>query len=116
MKLGVALCIVGSRPPHGQRDLTIQKLISLAPRQARAGLLLSLVLSGEDIDIKLVADGISETFEAAKKETWILTESDAYQLRDWLSLLPFVTPVTDLPDIVRGMPEAQRHQIGRAHV
>src|SRR3546814_7867557 len=74
MKLGVALGIVGSRLPHGQRDLTIQKLISLAPRQARAGLLLSLVLSGEDIDIKLVADGISETFEAAKKETWILTE------------------------------------------
>src|SRR3546814_2483335 len=71
MKLGVALGIVGSRLPHGQRDLTIQKLISLAPRQARAGLLLSLVLSGEDIDIKLVADGISETFEAAKKEAWI---------------------------------------------
>src|SRR3546814_18481405 len=77
--------------------------------QARAGLLLSLVLSGEDIDIKLVADGISETFEAAKKETWILTESDAYQLRDWLRLLPFATPVTDLPAIVRGMPDAHRH-------
>src|SRR3546814_7920204 len=41
MKLGVALGIVGSRLPHGQRDLTIQKLISLAPRQARAGLLRS---------------------------------------------------------------------------
>src|SRR3546814_2506835 len=60
MKLGVALGIVGSRLPHGQRDLTIQKLISLAPRQARAGLLLSLVLSGEDIDIKLVADRSEE--------------------------------------------------------
>jgi len=109
LKLGIALGTVGARLPHGQRDLTIQKLISLAPRQARAALLLSLILSGEDIDIKLVSDGIAETFEAAKKETWILTQSDAYQLRDWLRLLPFGTPVTDLPAIVRGIPEAQRN-------
>lgn len=108
VKLGVALGIVGTRLPHGRRDVTIQKLISLAPRQARAALLSSLILSGEDIDIKLVADGIAETFEAAKKETWIMTESDAYQLRAWLRLLPFAMPVTDLPAIVRGMPDAQR--------
>lgn len=56
-----------------------------------------------------MADGIAETFEAAEKESWILTQSDAYQLRDWLRLLPFATPVTDLPAIVRGMPDAQRH-------
>ncbi|MER8683416.1 hypothetical protein [Mesorhizobium sp. M1405] len=108
MKLGIALGIVGARLPHGQREPTIQRLISLAPRQARAGLLLSLILSGEDIDIKLVAQGIAETFEAAKKETWILTQSDAYQLRAWLRLLPFATPITNLPAIVRGMPDAQR--------
>lgn len=109
VKLAVALGIVGARLPHGQRDATIQKLLSLAPRQARAALLLSLVLSGEDIDIKLVADGIAETFEAAEKETWILTQSDAYQLRDWLRLLPFAMPVSDLPAIVRGMAVAQRN-------
>lgn len=109
LKLGIALGTVGARLPHGQRDLTIQKLISLAPRQARAALLLSLILSGEDIDIKLVSNGIAETFEAAKKETWILTQSDAYQLRDWLRLLPFGTPVTDLPAILRGIPETQRN-------
>lgn len=108
MKLAVALGILGIRLPHGQRDAMIHKLISLAPRQARAALLLSLVLSGEDIDINLVADGIAETFEAAKKDTWILTQSDAYQIRDWLRLLPFATSVTDLPAIVRDMPEAQR--------
>ncbi len=109
LKLAVALGIVGTQLPHGQRDATIQKLISHAPMQARAALLLSLILSGEDIDIKLVADGIAETIEAAKKETWILTQSDAYQLRDWLRLLPFATPVTDLPAIVSAMPDAQRH-------
>ncbi len=109
VKLAIALGIAGARLPHGQRGATIRKLISLAPRQARAALLLSLLLSGEDIDIKLVADGIAETFEAAEKETWILTQSDAYQLRDWFRLLPFAAPVTDLPAIVRGMPDAQRH-------
>ena len=109
VKLAVELGIVGARLPHGKHDAIIQKLISLAPRQARAALLLSQILSGEDIDIKLVADGIAETFEAAEKETWILTQSDASQLRDWLRLLPFATPVTDLPAIVRGMPDAQRH-------
>jgi hypothetical protein len=108
LKLAVALGTVGTRLPHGQRNVTIQKLIFLAPRQARADLLLSLVLSGENIDIKFVADGIAETFEAAKKEPWILTGSDAYQLRAWLRLLPFAAPVTDLPAIVRDMPEAQR--------
>lgn len=109
MKVAVALGIVGMRIPHGKRDVMIYKLVSLAPRQSRAALLLSLVLSGEDIDIKLVADGIAETFEAAKKEPWILTQSDAYQLRDWLRLLPFAEPVSNLPAIVRGMPDAQRH-------
>ncbi|HEY2034451.1 MAG TPA: hypothetical protein VGH02_12265 [Rhizomicrobium sp.] len=108
-KLAVALGIVGARLPHGQRDAVIQKLIALAPRQARAALLLALVLSGEHINIRLVADGITETFEAAKKETWILTQSDAYQLRAWLRLLPFANPVADLPAIVRGMPDAQRN-------
>ena len=109
VKLAIALGIFGARLPHGQRSATIRKLIARAPRQARAALLLSLVLSGEDIDIKLVANGIAETFMAAEKETWILTQSDAYQLRDWLRLLPFATPVTDLPSIVRGIPYAQRH-------
>lgn len=108
-KRAVTLGTVGARLPHGQRDLTIQKLIALAPRQARASFLLSLVLSGEDIDIKLVADGIMETFEAAKKDTWILTEGNAHQLRDWLRLLPFATPVSKVPAVVRDMPEAQRN-------
>jgi hypothetical protein len=109
IKLAIALGIVGLRLPHGHRDAVIRKLIHLAPRQARAALLLSLVLSGKDIDMKLVADGIVETFEAAKTEPWILTESNAYQLRDWLRLLPFATPITDLTTVVRGLPEAQRN-------
>jgi hypothetical protein len=106
--LAVALGVIGARLPHGRRQDTLQRLMTVAPRQARAMLLLSLILSGEDVDIGLVAAGISETFEAAKKEPWILTQSDAYQLRDWLRLLPFATPVSEIPAIVRSLPEAHR--------
>ncbi|WP_186194538.1 NACHT domain-containing protein [Burkholderia gladioli] len=106
--LAVALGIAASRLPHGQRDSTIQKLIALAPRGARPALLLNLVLSGEEIDIKIVADGIFETLEAAKTEPWILTQSDGYELKHWLRLLPFVSHPAEALAVVRGMPPAQR--------
>ncbi|VVE15702.1 hypothetical protein PCO31110_02905 [Pandoraea communis] len=106
--LAVALGIAAVRLPHGQRDSTIQKLIALAPRRARPTLLLNLVLSGEEIDIKVVSDGISETLEAAKTEPWILTQSDGYELKLWLRLLPFVSHPTGALAVVRGMPPTQR--------
>lgn len=107
-RLAVGLGIVASRLPHGQRNNTIQKLIALAPRRARSDLLLSLVLSGEELDIKIVAGGISETLEAAKTEPWILTQSDGYELTHWLRLLPFVNRPIEALAIVRDMPPAQR--------
>ena len=64
----MALGIVAARLPHGQRDGTIHRLIALAPLRARK-LLLSLILSGEGVDIKLVESGIAELFEAAKAQT-----------------------------------------------
>lgn len=106
--LGVELGIVASQLPHGRRDSTIQKLIALAPRRVRANLLLGLVLSGEDINIGVVADGIAETFEAAKTETWILTESGSYELKAWLRLLPFVDRPAEAIAILRGMHSVQR--------
>jgi hypothetical protein len=69
---------------------------------------LNLILSGEEIDIRRVAAGIAEVFEAAKKEAWILTHDDAYQLRDWLRLLPFVDHRAEVPAIARGFPNVQR--------
>ncbi|WP_200873802.1 NACHT domain-containing protein [Bordetella bronchiseptica] len=107
-RLAVALGIVVSRLPHGQRNNTIQKLIALAPRRVRSDLLLGLILSGEELDIKIVADGISETLEAAKTEPWILTQSDGYKLKHWLRLLPFVNRPIEALAIVRDMPPAQR--------
>ncbi|MCA6116632.1 hypothetical protein J6524_17255 [Bradyrhizobium sp. WSM 1738] len=107
-KLAVALGIVASRLPHGQRDSTIQKLIALAPRRTRSDLLLGLVLSGEEIDTKIVGDGISEVLEAAKTKPWILTQSDGDELKSWLRLLPFVNQPTEALAFVRDMPPAQR--------
>ncbi|WP_105403390.1 NACHT domain-containing NTPase [Neorhizobium sp. T7_12] len=107
-KLALTLGIIGTQLPHGERATTIDKLVALTPRESRARLLLSLILSGEDIDIKLVEEGIAETFEAAKTATWILRHGEAYQLQDWLRLLPFANPLTELPTIVRALPDAQR--------
>lgn len=99
----VALGVVVARLPHGQRDATIQKLISLAPRRPRAALLKNLVLSGESIDIEMVKNGIAEVFEAAKTQTWVLW--DGYDLSEWLRLLPFTNRPGEAFDVVRGLPE-----------
>jgi hypothetical protein len=107
-RLAVELGIVSVRLPHGQRDATIEELISLTHRRARTKLLFGLILSGFEIDSKLVTDGISETFEAAKTEPWILMDGNAYELRDWLRLLPFTKRPVDTLDVVRSMPDAQR--------
>jgi hypothetical protein len=106
--LAVELGVVGLQLPHGQRRDTINRLIALANRRIRARLLLSLVISGEEINAELVVNGIAETLEAAKTETWILTQGEGYELKDWLRLLPFVSRPAEALAVVRGMPPAQR--------
>ena len=106
-KHAVALGIVGARLPHGRREAALQKLLSLAPRRARASLLLNLVLSGESIDIRMVKAGLAEVFEAAKKEPWILTDG-GYEVKEWLRLLPFTDRPAEALEVVRGLPDAQQ--------
>jgi hypothetical protein len=105
-KHAVALGVVAARLPHGQRDATIQKLISLAPRMSRAALLQNLILSGEGIELEMVKNGIAEVLEAAKTQSWILSEG--YELKEWLRLLPFANPVAEAFAVVRSLPEDQR--------
>lgn len=107
-RMASELGIQAVRIPHGQREATIDKLIAITPRRTRSTLLLNLVLSGVEIESRLVTDGIAETFEAAKKEPWILTDSNAYQLRDWLRLLPFTNHPECLLETVQSLPEAQQ--------
>jgi len=84
-KHAVALGIVAAQLPHGERDAIINKLLSLATRRPRAALLQNLILSGEIIDIEMVRQGLAEMFEAAKQQSWILSEG--YELKEWLRLL-----------------------------
>lgn len=102
----VALGIVAARLPHGERNAMIQKLLSLAPRRPRAALLQNLILSGVIIDIEIVKQGLAEMFEAAKKQSWILSEG--YELKEWLRLLPYTNRPGEAFDIVRALPGDQR--------
>lgn len=102
-KLAITLATIAAALPHGRRDDLIRRMISLAPRRSRAALLRNLTLSGEIIDAELVKNGITEVFEAAKKEGWILWEG--YELSDWLQLLPFTNRPGETFDVVRGLPE-----------
>jgi hypothetical protein len=105
-KHAVALGIVAARLPHGERDAVIQTLLSLAPRRSRAALLQSLILSGEIIDIEMVKNGLAEVFEAAKTQSWVL--SDGYELKEWLRLLPFTNRPGEARAVVADLPELQR--------
>ncbi len=107
-RLAAELGIAAVRLPHGQRDDTIEKLICLTPRRTRSKLLFNLVLSGAELDSKLVIEGVDETLEAAKTHPWMLMHNQDYELRDWLKLLPFTNRPAVMLDVVRGMPDAQR--------
>jgi len=105
-KHAVILGIIAARLPHGQRDATIQKLISMAPRRSRAALLQALILSGEAIDAEIVKDGIAEMYKAAETQTWIL--HDGWELKDWLRLLPFTNHPDEALAVVHGLPKDHR--------
>lgn len=99
------LAITAVRLPHGQRQETIKKLIALTPRRVRCKLLTNLILSGAEVDSSLVTDGIAETFEAAKKDKWMLSQNDGYELREWLRLLPFTTNPKAILDVLENLPD-----------
>ncbi len=105
-KRAVALAIVAAALPHGQRGDVLTTLIGIAEREPRRALLTNLVLSGEVVDVDLVKQGIGDMFEAAKTQPWILDEP--YQLRMWLSLLPFTNRPSEAVDIVQALPEQHR--------
>jgi hypothetical protein len=106
-KHAVALGIIAARLPHGERSATVQKLLALAPRRPRAALTQSLILSGEVVDVAVVRNGVGEVLEAAKTQSWILSQ-DGYQLKEWLRLLPFTNRPAEALAIVRGLPGTQR--------
>jgi hypothetical protein len=106
-KHAVALSIVAARLPHGQRDITIRNLLSIASFRSRAALLQSLILSGEFVDIEMVKSGIAEVINAAKEQSWILS-GECYELMDWLRLLPYVDRPSEVFDVIRSLPDDLR--------
>ncbi|WP_082476551.1 NACHT domain-containing protein [Methylobacterium sp. Leaf99] len=108
-KLALLLGSVACRLPHGRRDGTISKLVAVAPRRARAGLLAALASSGVTLDARVVAAGIRETIEAAQQERWIL-DNDAYELRAWTRILPFINRLSEVPGIIRELAPVQRNR------
>lgn len=106
--LAIKLATLALRLPHGDRADTVARLLALGDFRTRLGLLQSLVVSGEAIDIERVTEGISATFEAAKAHTWILTDSNAYLLREWLQLLAFTAQLHKVRAVVNGLPAERR--------
>ena len=107
-QLAVALGSRAVRLPHGKWRGVVTQLLALAPRRARCTLLLNLCLSGEVLSLVEVARGIADTQEAAKTQAWILSQSDGFELRQWLQLLP----LTDRPrpglDLLTTLPDSFR--------
>ncbi|MBF6638757.1 hypothetical protein QTO19_00230 [Serratia marcescens] len=107
-QLAVELGIIASQLPHGRRDDVIKTLIAVAPRQIRADLLTSIVLSGDGIDTKVVVESTVELIEAAIAEPWILSEGQGYQLKAWLRLLPFMKEPEEALSVIRSLPASYR--------
>jgi hypothetical protein len=94
------------RLPHGKWHDVATQLLRLAPRGTRYKLLLNLCFSGETLPLCEVGRGIADTLDAAKTQAWILTQSDGYELRGWLQLLPFTdSPLTSL-DMLTTLPNS----------
>ncbi len=107
-KLAASLGVLAVRLPHGQRDDIVKQLLAIIPRRARSTFLLNLILSGANVESAHVVQGVAETLEAAKKERWILTQSDSYELRQWLQLMPFTNRPSDLLQVWADIPDAVR--------
>lgn len=107
-KLGAELATIGARLPHGGRAAEIELGYAHLPRRQRSRLMLNLVLSGEAIRVESVIEGIHATLAAAETEPWILMDDNAYELRDWLQLLPFADDTSGIVDIVRSIPPQHR--------
>lgn len=108
-KQAITLGAIAMRLPHGQHDEAIKKLLVMSSWRERSKLLLNLILSGTEVDSKYVSDGLAETLEAAKKEAWIVTQSEGYQVREWIQLFPFTTRPEDSLQILKILPDNLRH-------
>lgn len=91
--LAVGLGLHAARLPHGPWCELETQMLGITPHRARGKLMLHLALSGSTLPLEEVAKGIVETIAAAKGNNWHLLQQDAFEIREWLQLLP----LTDRP-------------------
>lgn len=108
-RLAVALGTRAARLPHGKWRSVLKQLLRLALPRARCSLLVNLCLSGEILSLDEVTRGISDTLEDAKLHTWILSQSNGYELKRWLQLLPFTDKALDGLDLLTTLPDSFHH-------
>lgn len=100
----VSLATFAARLPHGKRPATIDRLLALASRRVAPRLIALLIQSGEVISVDVVRSGLDAVFEEAKTKPWMLHGSDAYELNDWLRLLPFTDDLAAAVEVLRSIP------------
>ena len=107
IKHAVKLGVTAARLPHGHHRETILRLIELSSWQERAELLQNLILSGMEVDVRFVSEGFHIMLEDAEKKPWIWNDSNGYQVRRWLELLPYTMSPSECLEIINFIPEAQ---------
>jgi len=108
-RFAVALGTRAVRLPHGKWRSVVKQLLGLALPRARCSLLVNLCLSGEILSLDEVTRGISDTLEDAKLHTWILSQSNGYELKQWLQLLPFTDKALDGLELLTTLPDSFQH-------
>lgn len=108
-RLAVALGTRAVRLPHGKWRSLVKHLLGLALPRARCSMLVNLCLSGEVLSLDEVTRGISDIMEDAKLQTWKLSQSNGYDLKQWLQLLPFTDKALDGLDLLTTLPSSFQH-------
>ena len=108
-QLAVALGTRAVRLPHGKWRSVVKHLIRIALPRARCSLLVSLCLSGEILSLDEVTRGISDILEESKLQTWMLSQGNGYELKQWLQLLPFTDKALDGLDMLKTLPDSFQH-------
>ncbi len=89
-KHALVLAKVAFSMPYEGKDDVIAALLQLPlPASNKRDLLTILALSGQMLPSKLILEGIDEFFEEATTKSWLLDQSNSWQLNEWLRLLVF---------------------------
>lgn len=99
------LATVAFTMPYGERAATIHALLQLPqPPAAKRALLKVLAEAGEIVPGDLVFEGLHGLLEEAKTKQWMLSDQDAWQLNEWLELLPFSDRAAEMLDALALLP------------